>query len=206
MRKSLVMVPLVVLVLILVLSGALARPANADEEQEDRILVIVRDLSSLMSTQQAQIAGLETRVAVLETQVASPNRASAPQATTTASVQTISGVVRLRQRMHEELREIGPCTGYDGFDDIHGGTDIVVRDGAGAILAAGALGPGEYVESDAVNADTLIFHCLFPFTLEGIPTSDFYVISIGRRGDLTYTHEELVALSWEVELSIGDNT
>lgn len=85
------------------------------------------------------------------------------------------------------------CRGDGGYSDISGGTDVVVRDGSGSVLAKGALGPGRR------NGGS----CTFQFTVRKIPEVDFYEVEVGRRGSLTYSFDELEARDWQVGFTLG---
>lgn len=109
-----------------------------------------------------------------------------------------------------------PCAGENGYNDIHGGTQIVVKDNTGTIIATGALEQGKGVKPD-MNAELLKLHeqigtesgrgtpleCKFAVTIENVPKSNFYMIEIGRRRAMTYKAEELQQNNWKLELSLG---
>jgi hypothetical protein len=93
----------------------------------------------------------------------------------------------------------GPCFPYkDGYDDIRDGTDIEVRDGAGRTLATGSLSEGALEIKPSEN----ILGCSFKFSVQ-VPTSDFYRISAGRRGEVTFSREDLKNDGWEAHLTLG---
>ena len=85
------------------------------------------------------------------------------------------------------------CYGTGGFSDISQGLSVTVRNESGTILATDRLGPGRRVGN----------RCAFTFTVTGIAKSDFYSIEVGRRGDLTYSHDEMVRNEWRVAASLG---
>lgn len=86
------------------------------------------------------------------------------------------------------------CSTDGGYDDVRIGTDVVVKDGQGAIIGVGSLEEGE-----ADNA----FDCRFDFSLE-VKDSEFYSFEIGDRGELSYSRADLEAQSWNVAFSLGD--
>lgn len=111
------------------------------------------------------------------------------------------------------------CSGTGGYDDFRAGMDVTVRDGDGSLLAAGSVRHPEDIdelvefliaagESDSVSdarkwiRDTERISCYLVWELD-VPKSEFYVVEIGRRGDLTFTHEELVEQNWMVVTSLG---
>lgn len=87
----------------------------------------------------------------------------------------------------------GPCFGSGGYSDIGPGTQVVVKDRSGKIMATGSLGPGK------ARGGSI---CQFKFAME-VPSSDFYSFEVGRRGSITYTPEELEAAGWHVGFSLG---
>ena len=72
--------------------------------------------------------------------------------------------------------------------DIHEGTQIVVRDGAGTILETGALGPGEVVPGDEGLS------CWFGFQIPNIPLgANFYTVQVADRAVRIHSADELEA-------------
>lgn len=88
------------------------------------------------------------------------------------------------------------CSGSGGYSDIQAGTDVVVRDGAGAILATAAL-----VDDPAGSSAA---RCAYTFQVPDVPSADFYTIEVGRRGDLTYSRADLQERGWTVGFTLGD--
>lgn len=89
------------------------------------------------------------------------------------------------------------CYGRGGYRDIKGGLEVVVRDGEGSVIGKGRLMDGE--------VDGAAQMCSFSFEIADIPTSDFYELSVGRRGDSVYTFDEMKSLDWRIDLYLGDN-
>ena len=87
----------------------------------------------------------------------------------------------------------GDCAGEGGYDDIEAGLQVLVKDRQGTTLAKGELGPGEK------NRIT----CSFEFVVDDVPRSDFYEVSVGRRGSVTYKRAELEKNGWLVTFSLG---
>ena len=46
--------------------------------------------------------------------------------------------------------------------------------------------------------------CWFFFQVPDLPESPLYEVSMGRRGELVYTFDELVEEEWTVSVGIGD--
>lgn len=70
------------------------------------------------------------------------------------------------------------CWGYNGYEDIHEGTPVVVTDAAGTTVAIGKLGPG-VPKGTADKADS----CTFSWEVLNVPVgSDFYGVEVSHRG------------------------
>ncbi len=84
----------------------------------------------------------------------------------------------------EGITSDGPaCQGANGYADVNSGTPVMLKNGKGEILANTTLGPGK--------GDTT--ECTFSFSLPITEGEDQYVLSIGRRGEFSYSFEQLVA-------------
>ena len=73
------------------------------------------------------------------------------------------------------------CEGTDGYGDISRSTQVTVKNGKGDILATTSLGDGHG------NAAT----CTFSFDFTVAEGQDRYVVSVGRRGEFSYTFDQL---------------
>lgn len=73
------------------------------------------------------------------------------------------------------------CEGSDGYSDISDGTEVIVKNGAGATLAHASLGNGT---GDATS-------CEFTFKVKLTEGEDDYVVTVGHRGELHLTFEQL---------------
>lgn len=105
--------------------------------------------------------------------------------------QTLSGTVTL----HSERRWTGDtCRGGDGYDDIRSGMSVTLRDGEGSVIGTTSLSVGRTEEPRT---------CIFEFAFTDVPEAEFYAIEAGRRGELTYSAEDLEEQSWTVGLEIG---
>lgn len=82
------------------------------------------------------------------------------------------------------------CQGANGYDDVNAGTAVTVKNGKAEILAATTLGPGTSGTSN----------CTFTFTVPLTEGQDRYVLSVGRRGEFSYTFEQLVAKGIQITL------
>jgi hypothetical protein len=86
------------------------------------------------------------------------------------------------------------CYGQNGYNDIGPGSQITVRDSRGEIIALTNL------EMGGESSD---FACGYVFVVD-VPESRFYTFSLGRRGDISYSFEDLEDAGWRVDLYIGD--
>ncbi len=86
------------------------------------------------------------------------------------------------------------CQGTRGYDDIHSGAQVVVRDESGTVLATTSLGNGTLLETGM---------CYFEFHVGSLPRAQFYSFEVSRRGELTYSRSELEQNDWTFEASLG---
>lgn len=87
------------------------------------------------------------------------------------------------------------CRGSGGYSDIRPGTEVTVRDQAGAVIARGDLG----LESSG----TVPGSCEFSLRVDDVPRATFYEIEVGRRGSLTYSYEQMQRQDWTVGFELG---
>ena len=174
---------------------ALAQDADAD------LIATIEALQTQVDEQEARISKLEEDVSLLLAEDAGPEIEDAA-----TGMQTITGSLTLIGATDAktvgdltfriiDMGETDGCIGNGGYADLVGGRQIIVMDGSGQTIAVGEGQPGVLHRSDNT--------CEFAFTVEGVPASDFYTIRIGSREGPTYTFEDLEAMSWHVELSIG---
>jgi hypothetical protein len=107
------------------------------------------------------------------------------------------------------------CRGTGGYDDFGAGMDVTVRDGSGTIIGSTntTRWDDEHLEAVLVADDgseetveTLrdLYESLCVTVLEvEVEPSAFYEISIGSRGELTYSHEELDDQRRFVRMTLG---
>jgi uncharacterized protein DUF732 len=82
------------------------------------------------------------------------------------------------------------CSGADGYSDVGAQTQVVVRNGKGEILTMTALGAGKGSEVT----------CTFAFSFPVTEGQDRYVLSIGHRGEFSYSFAQL---QQGVEIHLG---
>jgi hypothetical protein len=84
----------------------------------------------------------------------------------------------------------GSCQGTEGYADVGRNTPVTVKNGKGEILTTTSLGPGT---GDSAN-------CTFSFTFPITEGQDRYVVSVGHRGEFSYSFEQLRAHGVQVRL------
>lgn len=85
----------------------------------------------------------------------------------------------------------GPtCEGTGGYADINRNTQVTVKNGKGEILATTALGDGHSGRGN----------CTFSFGFPVTEGQERYVISVGRRGEFSYTFSQLQTQRIEIHL------
>lgn len=87
----------------------------------------------------------------------------------------------------------GGCQGTSGYDDVEPGLQVTISDQSGTVIGNGALDSGEVQEAG----------CVFRFQVN-IPVASFYKVAVGRRGEISYSLDQMKQASWSVELSLGD--
>jgi hypothetical protein len=95
--------------------------------------------------------------------------------------------------------------GSRGYSDIGPGTDVVVKGGDGQIIGTAQLGDGPSTPmSEAVDDPTFDGGCIWSTTVKGVPTGeDFYSVSVGDRGEQTYSEDDLDRADWGLSLELG---
>jgi hypothetical protein len=82
------------------------------------------------------------------------------------------------------------CHGANGYSDIDGNTQVIVRNGRGEILDTTPLGDG--------HGDDLT--CTFSFSFPVTEGQDRYVVSVSHRGDFIYTFNQLASQGVHIRL------
>ncbi|MBW4580665.1 MAG: hypothetical protein KME42_13960 [Tildeniella nuda ZEHNDER 1965/U140] len=76
------------------------------------------------------------------------------------------------------------------------GKQIRLKNGAGNLIAAGALSNGEVQKISSSGA------CVFSFAMQPIPAADFYTIEIDPYGSLSFSKLDLVAKQWTLGITV----
>lgn len=156
------------------------------------VLMVIVGPSCTSGVSQADHDVALQRISELEEELAA--------ATSTAPARALSGTLLLRTSSASGRSVIAgglsDCRGKDGFDDVHGGVQVVVRDQAGVILGVGVLEPG--------SRESPTSGCEFPFVVDGVPTGlEFYTVEVGGRGETSFSLSELDESDWSVSLTLN---
>lgn len=102
---------------------------------------------------------------------------------------TVTGTVTLTSILGIYSDDDKSCTGKEGYDDVHGGSQVSVKDGAGKTLAFTKLsGDGKVTSTYSGFPDG----CQWRFTITGVPTGEpVYTVGIGSRGGPSYHEADL---------------
>jgi hypothetical protein len=107
----------------------------------------------------------------------------------------VTGALRLQDPVYS-WRTVSPiggrCKGLGVNDGILGGTQVVVEDPSGAVIATGALDIGKVVDGSM---------CEFAFVVQGVPKADAYQFEILNRSVGTFRYDDVVGRGWNVTLS-----
>lgn len=114
---------------------------------------------------------------------AAENSSSAPAS------RTVTGTLTLNDADGFTWSSETGCVGDGGYDDIHGGTQVVITDSAGATVALGKLDQGKL---DGTIKGQTADQCKFTFAVPGVPTGKgFYGVEVGKRGRVQYPEQQL---------------
>jgi Protein of unknown function (DUF2510) len=137
----------------------------------------------------AAAAGVAVLVAVAVAIGAGAMSAHAHQATT-----TLSGTFDLYDADSADSN----CFGQGGYSDIGPGTPVTVTNENGTVIGTASLGHG----SSSGGND-----CTFTYGIDGLPSNaSQYLIEVGSRGNVGYSHDQMVESGWAVSTKLGDPT
>jgi hypothetical protein len=132
--------------------------------------------------------------------VAVRNRGRAPAAVEAKyPLPAVTGELRLRnhgtQSLSRAAAAIGvPCKGLGAYNDLFGGTQVVVKDQLGAVIATGSLDVGRVVPGRT---------CQFGVLVPELPRADVYQFEVGQRLISAYRYDDLAASGWQVTLNLS---
>jgi len=154
--------------------------------------MIVRRVSASMRTSSGRLSRMMVRVP--ETRVILVGATLLALIACSPAAPTVTGNMGLYGG-HVSRDGDTSCVGVGGYEDMHDGAEVVVKDGAGVIIGTGRL-----VFDPAADQRGNI--CIWTFSVP-TKTSDFYSVSIGRRDALNYSAAEMQALGWDLRLTLG---
>ncbi len=128
---------------------------------------------------------------------------------------TLNGTVAVRQETTIIYSLGDTCQGEGTFGNIGSGTQVLIRDGEGALLETGALNRGTVTfvtrpfrtlpeplpDAEFVPGNV---RCEFSFQIPGVPDADFYSIEVGREAPLTLSLRELESKGWMLLIELED--
>jgi hypothetical protein len=82
------------------------------------------------------------------------------------------------------------CQGANGYSDVSRDTQVTVKNGKGEVLATAALGEGKGTSAN----------CTFSFSFPVTEGQDRYVVSVGHRGEFSYTFGQLRSQGVQIHL------
>jgi hypothetical protein len=128
-----------------------------------------------------------------------PGAASATAANAQYPLPGVTGALQLHGHGTEALSAAaatvgGPCKGLDTFNDLLGGTPVVVVDQDGNVIATGALDIGKVAGGST---------CEFAFYVPDVPKATRYRFEVGNRPVLDTSYDEIAAQGWQVTLALG---
>lgn len=99
-----------------------------------------------------------------------------------------------------------PCNKYrTQYKDIKHGSTLTVKNGRGEVIKTTRT-PAGFNADSRINMDSTEqwVYCVVPLEPFQVPDSDFYVFSIGNRGELAYSRADMKRNNWKLELKIGE--
>ncbi len=113
--------------------------------------------------------------------------------------QTVEGTFTIQKGSYSSPNFSGGafgCEGDGGYGDLNSSTQVVVKDDNGDEVARTELGTGKD------TSDELFGGCEFNFEFDVSKGPEYFVVSVGRRGESKYTYDEL-AEPEAIQLTIG---
>jgi len=89
------------------------------------------------------------------------------------------------------------CDATGGYSDLSSGSQVVVKDGSGNVIATGSEASG------TIGGSKPTYYCELPITVSGVPDKAFYAIQLGHRNAMTYSKAQMVSQNWAVSIEVG---
>lgn len=127
---------------------------------------------------------------------AAPKPTPTPEATATPAASAVVGSFVLNGYNHfdKDTTTQGaqgkPCEGKGGYSDIAAGMQVTLKDGD-TVLDVASFGEGTTGPVVGTGKYAVPQTCVFAFTLHVPRGHQFYTVSVGRRGDRTYTYNQI---------------
>lgn len=113
---------------------------------------------------------------------------SAASATPSPSTTTVRGEFVLYDS------DMYSCSPSSGYSDIGSSTPVTLKNESGTLIGSTSLGFGTGSGST----------CTWSYSFPGVSTDfTYYTVSVGRRGDITNSHSEMVTNGWKFSTSLG---
>ncbi len=123
-----------------------------------------------------------------------PAATPVPTPTTAPVTHTVTGTLILNTDPSWDFLSPVDCFGVGAYSDIAAGAPVTLRDEKGTILGATSLPKGTLAGAG----------CNFAFTLTGVPdTAKFYAMTVSHQGEISKSHDDLAAASWQFDLTLG---
>lgn len=106
--------------------------------------------------------------------------------------------VEIYDQSVNQIPEGGRCSMGPRFAE---GSQVVVQDGAGAVLAVGSLSGGAAVEPLGYGVG-LAKYCSFDVSVEDVPPSAVYQVVVADRVAFTGSADQLDAIGWTLDAAI----
>ena len=86
------------------------------------------------------------------------------------------------------------CSPSTGYNDIGSSTPVTLKNESGTLIGSTSLGMGTGSGST----------CTWRYSFPGVSTDfTYYTVSVGRRGEITTSHSEMVSNGWKFSTSLG---
>jgi hypothetical protein len=128
----------------------------------------------------------------------SPAASSNSSTASSSAPTTVSGSLSLHDPdSFSGLSSGTACEGSNGYNDITQGAQVTVSDNSGSILAVSSSGMSAGTADGSGN-------CVFSFTIDNVPYSQFYQFQVSHRGQLAYSYQQLSSDNFQIATTLGN--